>query len=72
MEWRKNGKERKLCLKEEMSVKWKEMGQNLGIGDAKLEGFQGKHLGDIHKCMDSVITEWIRTTSDRVHSTKKH
>ena len=67
MEWRKkNGVKKTLRLKEMMSVKWKEMGQNLIITDAKLKGFEDKHRGDNEECMDSVITEWFSKTSEKV------
>ena len=68
MEWRrKNGNKDTLPLKEMMSVKWKKMGQNLKITDAKLKGFDDKHRGDKEECMDSVITEWFKKTSDKVY-----
>ena len=53
-------------LKEEISVQWRRIGQNVGIGDAKLTGFEDKHQKDNEKCMDSVITEWISKTSEKV------
>ena len=62
MEYKNN----KVKLKEDMSVKWRQMGQNVGIGDAKLTGFDNKHHQDYEMCMDSVITEWINKTSDMV------
>ena len=64
MEWRKSGNKKTRRLKEVMSKKWKEMGQNLKISDAKLTGFEDKHRGDNEKCMNSVITEWFEKTSD--------
>ena len=67
MEWRKkNGDKKTLRLKEMMSVKWKEMGQNLIITDARLKGFEDKYWGDNEACMDSVITEWFSKTSEKV------
>ena len=53
-------------LKEEMSLRWRQLGQNVGIGDAKLTGFEDKHQKDNEKCIDSVITEWIHKTSKMV------
>ena len=54
IQWKKNDKERDVRLKEEMSVKWKEMGQNVGISDAVLQGYRGDNI----ECMDKVITKW--------------
>ena len=69
MEWSKNGVKKTLPLKEMMSVKWKEMGQNLKIiSDAKLKGFEDKHRGDKEECMDSVITEWFSKKSKKVRT----
>ena len=62
MKWHKSGKEEKVCLKEEMSGKWKVMGQNVGISNAKLDGFQGDNTSR----MDSVISEWISRTCEKV------
>ena len=64
--WRKCNEEKSCCLKEEMSVKWREIGQNVGIGDAILEGFWDGSCCDNQKCMNSVITEWNRKSSEEV------
>ena len=65
MKWRAHasGEEKVLRLKEEMSVKWRELGQNVGISDAKLTDFQEFHLRSNGKCMDSVSQEWIKKGS---------
>ena len=61
MKWRApSGEEKVLKLKEDMSVKWRELGQNVGISDAKLSGFQTFHHCSIEMCMDSVSQEWIK------------
>ena len=62
MEYKNN----KVKLKEDMSVKWRQMGQNVGISDAKLKEFADEHQKNNRNCMDSVITEWINKTSDMV------
>ena len=64
MKWRApSGEEKVLRLKEEMSVKWRELGQNVGISDAKLTDFQAFHLRSNGMCMDSVSQEWIKKGS---------
>ena len=61
MKWRApSGEEKVLRLKEEMSVKWRELGQNVGISDAKLTGFNREFQCSIEMCMDSVSQEWIK------------
>ena len=63
MKWRApNGEEKVLKLKEEMSVKWRELGQNVGISDAKLTDFHENQHSNV-KCMDSVSQEWIKMGS---------
>ena len=42
VQWKNN--EKKVRLKEEMSVKWKEMGQNVSISDAVLQGYRGDNI----------------------------
>ena len=37
-------------------MKWMEIGQNVSISDAVLQGYQG--AGDNIECMDKVITKW--------------
>ena len=64
MKWRAPcGEEKVLRLKEEMSIKWRELGQNVGISDAKLTDFQEFHLRSNGMCMDSVSQEWIKKGS---------
>ena len=60
--------EKNLSLKVEMSGKWREIGQNVEIGDAKLKNFASMHQGDNEMCMNNVITEWIDVTSKKVHN----
>ena len=68
MKWRApSGEEKVLRLKEEMSVKWRELGQNVGISNAKLTGFQEFHLRSIIDCMDAVIIEWMQKGSQEVN-----
>ena len=62
IQWKKDGKKEKVRLKEEMSVKWKEMGQNVNISDAVLKGYRGNNI----ECMDEVITKWKNKTHDKV------
>ena len=54
IKWKKNGEEKKVHLKKEMSVKWKEMGQNINISDAVLQGYEGNNM----ERMNEVIIEW--------------
>ena len=67
LRWRApSGEEKVLKLKEEMSVKWRELGQNVGISNAKLTGFQEFHLRSNIDCMDAVIIEWMQKGSQEV------
>ena len=64
MKWRApSGEKKVLRLKEEMSIKWRELGQNVGISDAKLTDFQDFFLRSNGKCMDSVSQKWIKKGS---------
>ena len=65
MKWRKNGEKKTCRLKEGMSEKWREIGQNVGISDAILGGYWTSYH-DNQECINSVITEWIRKTSVEV------
>ena len=56
-----------LNLLEEMSVKWQQVGDLLGMSSAKLEGIEKKELRDNEKCMRSVIIEWIRSYHTEVN-----
>ena len=61
MKWRApNGEEKVLRLNEKMSVKWRELGQNVGISDARLTGFRTFHSCSNEECMNSVTQEWIQ------------
>ena len=73
MKWRApSGEEKVLRLKEEMSVKWRELGQNVGISDAKLTGFNREFQCSNEDCMNAVITEWMQKGShQKVNCTHK-
>ena len=61
MKWRApNGEEKVLRLKGEMSVKWRELGQNVGISDARLTGIRIFHSDSNEECMNTVTQEWIQ------------
>ena len=62
IQWKKSGEEKEVRLKIKMSLKWKEMGQNLDIDDAELLGYQGDNI----QRMDSVITKWKSKTHKKV------
>ena len=47
-------------------MKWKEIGQNVNISDAVLQGCQGSNI----KCMDEVITKWKSKTHEKVSNNK--
>ena len=49
-----------------MSVVWWTLGQNIGISNAELSGFQQFHQNSTGKCMDSVIQKWIEKGSPKV------
>ena len=49
-----------------MSLKWKEIGENLDIDDAELQGCQGDNI----QRMDSVITKWKSKTHKKVSNNK--
>ena len=60
MKWRApSGEEKDLRLKEEMSIKWRELGQNVGISNAKLTGFREFQRSN-EDCMDAVTVEWMQ------------
>ena len=66
MKWRSSsGEEKVLRLKEEMSVKWRELGQNVGVSEAKLSGFRHSHLYP-EECVNAVIQAWIEKGSQKV------
>ena len=60
------GEDKVLRLKQEMSVVWWTLGQNVGISNAELSGFQQFHQNSTGKCMDSVIQKWIEKGSPKV------
>ena len=67
MKWRSPcGEDLLLRLKEEMSVKWRELGQNVGVSNAKLAGFRHSHLDPV-ECMNDVIQAWIEKGSQKVN-----
>ena len=49
-----------------MSLKWKEIGENLDIDDAELLGYQGDNI----QRMGSVITKWKSKTHKKVNNNK--
>ena len=67
IKWRApSGEDKVLRLKQEMSVVWWTLGQNIGISNAELSGFQQFHQNSTGKCMDSVIQKWIEKGSPKV------
>ena len=67
VKWRApSGEDKVLRLKQEMSVIWWTLGQNVGISNAELSGFQQFHQNSTGKCMDSVIQKWIGKGSPKV------
>ena len=68
MQWEKNHEVKNARLKEEMSIKWKEIGQNLDISDAVLCGYQGHHLDG----MNMVITKWKDKAHKKVSCTNNN
>ena len=54
-----------------MSVKWRELGQNVGVSEAKLAGFRCSHL-DPEECMNAVVQAWIEKGSQKVMSCDCH
>ena len=67
IKWRApSGEDKVLRLKQEMSVVWWTLGQNVGISNAELSGFQQFHQNSTGKCMDSVIQKWIGKGSPKV------
>ena len=69
IKWRApSGEENVLRLKEEMSVKWRELGQNVAISNAKLTGFK---CSDNVDYMDAVTVEWMQKGSQKVNCMHK-
>ena len=67
VKWRApSGEENVLRLKEEMSVKWRELGQDLGISDAKLTGFYIEFRHSNLDCMNAVTLEWMQKASHQM------
>ena len=66
IKWRTpSGEEKVLRLKKEMSVKWRELGQNVEVSDADLIGFRQSHL-DLEDRMDAVTQKWIQNGSKNI------
>ena len=68
IKWRdENGADHKLRLLEEMSVKWKEWGETVGISAAKLDGFERQHHFSNKNCMSAAVREWLQMDSREVN-----
>ena len=69
IKWRdENGVDHKLRLLEEMSVKWKEWGETVGISAAKLDGFERQYHFSNKDCMSAAVREWLQMDSREVYS----
>ena len=68
IQWEKNHQVKNVCFKQQMSMKWKEMGKNLGISDAALREYEGHHLDSMNK----VITKWKDKAHEKVSCTNNN
>ena len=68
IKWRdENGADHKLRLLQEMSVKWKEWGETVGISAAKLDGFERQYHFSNKDCMGAAAREWLQIDSREVY-----
>ncbi len=66
LEWTdKDGQPRTLRVKDEMSVKWEEVGDLLELTPARLQGIDGQRRGEVRRCCRDVLMDWIRNGSLR-------
>ena len=63
IEWDNNGKEERLCLNEEISYKWHDLGSIFGVPGGVLIGFRKQHLGDDQECLREVLMRWLNQGS---------
>ena len=62
----RSGQSQVLRLQQEMSPRWREMGQLLDISGAQLDGWETMHQKDQSRCLNSVIQVWMQRNSRNV------
>ncbi len=58
-----DGQPQILRVRDEMSVKWEEVGDLLGLTPARLHGIDCRRRGDVRQCCRDVLTDWIKDGS---------
>ena len=62
----RSGESQVLRLQQQMSLRWREMGQLLDISGAELDGWETGHLRDPSRCLNNVIQVWMQRNSKKV------
>ncbi len=64
LEWTdKDGQNRTLRIRDELSPHWHDMGLLLGISMSRLDGILAHRLGDVRQCFRDVLYDWIQNGS---------
>ncbi len=54
-----------LRVRDEMSVKWEEVGDLLELTPDRLQGIDSQRRGDVRLCCRDVLVDWIKNGSPR-------
>ncbi len=66
LEWTdKDGQPQTLRVKDEMSVKWEEVGDLLELTPARLQSIDSQRRGEVRRCCRDVLMDWIKNGSPR-------
>ena len=72
LEWTdRDGQPQTLRVRDEMSVKWDDAGDLLGLTPARLQGIGSHRRGDVRQCCRDVLIDWIKDGSPHYSSTWK-
>ena len=61
-----SGQSQVLRLQQEMSPKWRDIGQLLCISGAQLDGWEEMYQRDPIRCIDRVVQTWMQRSSEQV------
>ena len=61
-----SGQSQVLRLQQEMSPKWRDIGQLLCISGAQLDGWKVMYHHDSIRCIDRVVQTWMQRNSEQV------
>ncbi len=59
----KDGQPQTLKVKDQMSVKWEEVGDLLELTPARLRGIDSERRGIVRRCCRDVLMDWIKNGS---------